>query len=277
MAIRILENVASAAGQSPTEPVKARLDTTIVKGMRVIETLAQSPKPLGVTELARTLGLQKSNVHRILSTLSEIGYVQKEQGTSLYHLSLKAWEIGSKVINRNHLRRAARPLLRQLHEETAEVVFIAVLNGIDILYLDAIDAVYPLQTGVQTGWRVPAAFPASGRALLANQPNPEQLLARTVQTVPQAASLDVKKLLKEFADIRRCGYAITLGGWTTGRNSIAAAITTGGRPPLASVGVGGPTERLGAERLNSLSRSVLNAATRIAETFGSDDDSVHWF
>jgi IclR family KDG regulon transcriptional repressor len=276
MAMGVSDNVASGEGVSLTQDVKARLDSTIVKGMRVIETLAQSPKPLGVTELARTLGLHKSNAHRILNTLTELGYVQKEQGTSLYHLSLKAWEIGCKIINRNSLRRAARPLLRQLSEETAEVVFLAVLNGIDILYLDAIDAVYPLQSGIQTGWRVPAAFPASGRALLAHQPNPEQLLARTVRTVPQAASLDVPMLLEEFEKIRRCGFAITIGGWTTGRNSIAAPITSGGRPPLAAVGVGGPTDRLGPERLSALSKSVLNAATRIAETFGSDE-SAHWF
>lgn len=270
------KTTASPPGPTTLPDAKPRLDTTIVKGMRVIETLAQSAKPLGVSELARMLDLQKSNTHRILNTLMELGYVQKEPGTPLYQLSLKAWEIGCKVINRNHLRRAARPLVRQLHEETTELVYLAVLNGIDILYLDTIDAVYPLQPGITIGRRVPAAFPASGRVLLAHQPDPEQLLARTVREVPQAASLDIPKLLAEFDEIRRRRFAITIGGWTSGRNSIAAPITSGQRPALAAVGVGGPADRMGPARLDTLAKSVLNAATRIAEILGSDE-SVHWF
>lgn len=269
------ETTASPSARAALPDAKPRLDTTIVKGMRVIETLAQSSKPLGVTELARMLDLQKSNTHRILNTLMELGYVQKERGTPLYQLSLKTWEIGCKVINGNHLRRAARPLMRQLHEETSEIVFLTVLSGIDIVYLETIDAVYPLQSGIKTGWRVPAAFPASGRALLAHQPDAEQLLERTVREVPQAASLDIPKLLEELAEIRRRRFAITIGGWTNGRNSIAAPITGGRRTALAAVGVGGPTDRMGPDRLDTLAKSVLNAATRIAEILGSDE-SVHW-
>jgi len=269
------ETTASPMARAALPDAKPRLDTTIVKGMRVIETLAQSSKPLGVTELARMLDLQKSNTHRILNTLMELGYVQKERGTPLYQLSLKTWEIGCKVINGNHLRRAARPLMRQLHEETSEIVFLTVLSGIDIVYLETIDAVYPLQSGIKTGWRVPAAFPASGRALLAHQPDAEQLLERTVREVPQAASLDIPKLLEELAEIRRRRFAITIGGWTSGRNSIAAPITGGRRTALAAVGVGGPTDRMGPDRLDTLAKSVLNAATRIAEILGSDE-SVHW-
>lgn len=241
-----------------------------------MEMLAQHGKAVGVTEIARALGLQKSNAHRLLNTLMALGYVQKEPGTPLYQASLKTWEFGCKIINRNQLRRAARPFLQQLHAETAEAVFLAVLNGIDILYLDTIDAAYPLQSGIKSGWRVPAAFPASGRALLAHQPEPEKLLHRTVREMPQAASLDIAKLLRELADIRHRGYATTISGWTNGRNSIAAPIMGGHRPPLAGIGIGGPAERMGPERLEALAKPILNAATRIAEIVGSDE-SVHWF
>ena len=239
--------------------------------MEVIEALAQSASPLGVTELGRMLGLQKSNVHRILKTMQKLGYVQKEPGTARYLLSLKLWELGTKIIDRNKLRRAARPFMRQLHQETDEFVYLAVLSGSDILYLETIDAVFPLRLGIVTGARVPAVFPASGKALLAYQPNAGRLIDQAIRSAPDPVSFDRKALIEELCEIRACGFATSVGGWTRGRNSVAAPVIIEGQPPVAVVGVGGPSERMSPKRLVDLATSVLNAATRIAETLGTGE------
>mgnify|MGYP003339094186 FL=1 len=51
------------------------MDTTVIKALTILEALASSDTPLGVTELANRLGLSKSNVHRLLQTLGSRGYV----------------------------------------------------------------------------------------------------------------------------------------------------------------------------------------------------------
>ncbi|MEO5597194.1 MAG: helix-turn-helix domain-containing protein, partial [Novosphingobium sp.] len=58
-----------------------RLDTTLVKGLRILEALALSNEPLGVSALSETLGIGRSNTHRLLKTLSATGYVGQEPGT----------------------------------------------------------------------------------------------------------------------------------------------------------------------------------------------------
>src|SRR4051794_27981178 len=100
------------------------MDTTIVKGLRVLESLAASDQARGISELAREINLNKSNVQRILGTLLALGYVQKDPTTSRYSATLRIWEVGVKVVHRNHVRRAAQGYLRALFEKLNESIFL---------------------------------------------------------------------------------------------------------------------------------------------------------
>jgi DNA-binding IclR family transcriptional regulator len=123
---------------------------------------------------------------------------------------------------------------------------------------------------MKTGARTPAVFPATGKAVLAFRPDREALVAKTIATVAEAAALDGKKIMKELANIRRTGFAISVGGWTAGMTSIAAPIMSGGRPPVAALGLGGPSERVTPDHYDRLSKAVMNAATCIADMMGDN-------
>jgi DNA-binding IclR family transcriptional regulator len=257
-----------------TTPAQPRLDTTVVKAFAVLELLANSDTPLGVSAIGQSLDLQKSNVHRLLQTLHELGYVQKHSDSSRYSLTLKPWEMGMRVMGRSALRRAAVPFMRALNQECQEAVYLAILSGMEILYLDRIDAPYPLRPTVRPGARVPAVFPASGKLLLAYQPDAEALVRRIVATFPSAASLDVGVFMQELETIRQRGYATSVSGWQPRVNSVAAIIPNNASPPIAAVGISGPSERLPQDKLDALAPAALNAAAHIAETLGSVDDEI---
>ena len=70
-----------------------------MKALRVMETLAFSDGPRGVSDLARELGYQKSNVHRILTTLVDQGYVIQFDASAAYQLNYKMFEIGSRMVS----------------------------------------------------------------------------------------------------------------------------------------------------------------------------------
>ena len=94
------------------------MDKTIVKGMQVLEALVAAPEPMGVSELARQVGLTKSNVHRYLQTFIALGYATS--ANSRYAATLKIWQQGAKVIERLDLRRSIRPIMDQLARATLE-------------------------------------------------------------------------------------------------------------------------------------------------------------
>ena len=252
--------------QSEDTQATERLDTTLVKGLRILEALSLSNEPLGVSTLSETLGIGRSNTHRLLKTLSATGYVSQEPGTRRYLATLKTWEQGSLIVERSRLRRAAQPVLRRLHEETGEVVYLSVLHGGEILYVLKIDPVDHLATTARAGQRVPAIFTASGKVLLASQPDPGRLIDEVAARIPSFDPGRKQALLKEIEEIQAEGFAYSVSGWTAHANSVAVVVPNASLPPVAAIGLatlGGELPRRQQRRFVSLlqrSASELGAA-----------------
>jgi len=241
------------------------MDNTTIKALRVIEALSASEEPRGVAELSRQLGFTKSNTFRILSTLASQGYVRSHGDTGRYVLTLRIWEHGAKVIDRHPIRRIAQPHLRLLFGQLNETILISVLESRDVLYIDKMDSDYPVRASARVGARAPAWRTASGKAMLAFQPD------ATIKALVEAGALDkgaLKAFQAELRTIRDRGYAISISGSRPGVNSVAAPIWGRDNVPLAAISVSGPAERFSNERMNAIAASVMNTATRISESLG---------
>lgn len=250
-----------------------RLDTTLVKGLSVLSALAASDLPLSISSLSADLRLGKSNVHRLLATLVELGFAQKDE-TRRYSATLKLWEMGSVTIERDGLRRAAQSVMRDLVQETGESVFLSRLSGTDVLYMHKLEALNGAHSASLLGLRVPAIFPASGRVLLAHQPEVSALVSRIIETEPQASRLAVDRVLKDFESIRAEGFATTVNGWRRGISSIAVPIARNGHPPVAAIGVSVLPDRYDLRQLRRFAPILFRAATRISHALGSSPGTV---
>lgn len=142
------------------------MDNSIAKAFGLLEMLASSDEPLGVTALAEQASLGKSNVHRILQSLVELGYVEKN-AAARYLPTTRLWEFGSQVMSRRSVRDVARPAMRLLAELTSETVHLSELHDGDVLYIDKIESSEPVRTYTQLGGRAPAYCTATGKAMLA--------------------------------------------------------------------------------------------------------------
>lgn len=242
------------------------MDTTIAKGLRLLNRIAHADAPVGVTAMAKEMGLEKSNVHRTLSTLLALGYVQKDTATGRYGPTLKVWELGMKVVTRHPVMRAARPFMQMLHQQTQETIHLTILDGTDCIYLDQIRAPVPVRVTPVPGHRVPALFPASGRVQLAFQPNVEEIINEFRNNHARGKEIKLAATLKEFATIRQQGVTFTESGWSHGINSVAAAIIGRDGVAAAAIAISGPAERLTRERMEGLSDQVLNACTQAGDT-----------
>jgi DNA-binding IclR family transcriptional regulator len=238
------------------------MDTTIAKGLRLLNRIADADEPVGVTAMAREMGLEKSNVHRTLMTLLDLGFVARDAGTGRYGPTLKLWELGMKVVTRHPVVRAARPFMQMLHQQTQETIHLTILDGQDCIYLDQIRAPMPVRAMPMLGHRAPAFFPASGRVQLAYRADVEALLSSFRATHPRGKEIRVAATLKEFAAIRQQGFTYTESGWSLGVNSLAAAIVGRDGVASAAIAVSGPAERMTRARMEGLAGQVLNACTQ---------------
>ena len=132
----------------------AKVDSTLFKGLAILETLASAKGSMGVSELSRQLGLTKSNTFRLLRTLATLGYVRQEADKT-YRATFKTWQVGQSTVENLNLRTAAQPLMQYLSQQTKETIYLAVRDGLQAVYIDKIDSMKPIKSWNPIGGMAP--------------------------------------------------------------------------------------------------------------------------
>lgn len=244
------------------------MDSTLFKGLRVLEHLAQHETPCGVSEVARALDLNKSNVHRTLQTLVAAGYVSAAPG-GMYSCTLKLFELASMVLSRVDVRRVAEPFMRTLADQTQETIHLSVLDKVEVIYLHKIESPLPVRAYSSIGGRAPAHCVASGKALLAYQSEDALLrFSDPLQVFTSRTLSSVDQLRRELEQVRVQGFAVNRGEWRDGVCGLAAIIHDAMGRPIAAIGISGPADRLHTAALRRFSEVVIDAARNLSRALG---------
>jgi len=213
------------------------MSTSLARGLRVIELLAQESRALGVTEIAQRTGSSKSGVHSLLGALVRAGYAEHGTG-GVYRLGLKAWEIGRSVpVSR--LLRFAGPLMVDLAARVQEGVILGVLDGFEVAYVHLIEGDQAVRVHAAVGDRIPAYCTSTGLALLADLDGSQvdRLLPNRLPAISAQTIVDRRALHAELRRTRARGYAVNRGGWRVDVGGIAASIPTKGARVAVAAGL----------------------------------------
>lgn len=238
--------------------------------LAVLETLA-SAQELGVTELARKLGMGKSSVHRLLATLAGQGYVEKNPQTERYRLTYKLFVVGSTATERYGLKDLAGPVMDRLSAETGETANLGVLEEDRVVNIHKVEGPHLLRLHLDLGRGVPAHATALGKVLLAGlDPNDldrwlraTRLTRLTPRTLTQRAPL--RRALREAATR---GYALDDEECSLGLRCVAAPVRDRRGAVVAGVSVSGPSQRLPSATLHRMAARVRAAGLEISRRLG---------
>jgi DNA-binding IclR family transcriptional regulator len=202
-------------------------------------------RTLGVTEIANALGISKTGVFRILSSLRKSGFIDFEESTRRYLLGPKILELGLQYLQRFDVREPAREALRELSAKTDETATLSVRSGESRVYIEQVTPSRSIKMVVVLGQPYPLHAGASSKALLAFLPEQEiaEYLATDIEPVTPDTVVQVSQIQKELAEIRARGYAVSFGERQVGAGSVAAPILGQDGIPVASMSVCGPVER----------------------------------
>lgn len=242
------------------------MDKSFTKGLTLIEALADSEEARGVTSLANQLGLEKSNIYRLLQTLAARGYVSRVGAD--YELSSKIWELGVRVRSRLSLVKVAQNYMQSLSDQTGETVHLSILDHFDVIYVDKVESRHPLGATTRIGGRAPAPCLATGKAMLANTKCDARKLKGHLKRYTKNTIIDPAKLNKEFELIRKRGYSVNKGEWADNLFGVAACIKDGIDHVVGAIGVSGPASRFKAPQIEAWSRIVVDAAAGISKIMG---------
>jgi DNA-binding IclR family transcriptional regulator len=239
--------------------------STVRKAMAVVSAFSYSEPVLGVSELARRLGLGKSTVHRILATLVADGFVERTPDER-YRLSLKLYEIGQQVAASSELRERAHPSLERLRNESGETAHLAVLAGTDVVYVDRLESRQMLHILTRVGRRRAAHATSSGKCLLAFGPpaDVDRVVAGGLPRLAPRTITSPELLHRALDEVRARGYAASVEESAPGVVSVAAPVFSGDGECVAAMSVAGPITRLPADRIDRVARMVLAAAARVS-------------
>jgi DNA-binding IclR family transcriptional regulator len=252
-------------------PQKAGVES-VRRAFSILRCFSLDRSELGVTEIGRELGVHKSTVSRLLSTLESERIVIQNPESGRYRLGVGLLEMAGWVTLHADLRRVAHPLLNQLAQLTQESVNLAVLDGDEVVNIEYIS---PFGRHVMNiGWvgrRTPLHASSTGKVLMAYLPRSEfeAILQKPLPKFTENTLLESSELQSERTLIREQGYATGLEELEIGLNAVAAPIRDHTGRVIAAISISGPANRLSKERIQDvLVQLVLNFVQRISYELG---------
>lgn len=243
---------------------------SLTRGLTILELLQENGS-MGVSELGRAIGVNKSSAYRLLSTLEARGYVEQVSESGKYRLGMKLAGFRIRVLTDSELIRAAKPCLRTLSEQTGEAAGLCILNGGSGLLVDKYTGPQRIVANLTEGMREPLYCTALGKMLLSSLPPERQrailtesdLVKRTAHTVT-----DSEKLLEELVAISHKGFAVDDEEYDAGVRCVAAPVYDYTKTMVASIGISGPAGRLTERQFEEDIRLTKEAAHTLSVRLG---------
>lgn len=244
----------------------------IDRAMQVIYEVAASRDPdVGVSELARSLGLSKAVVHRVVRTLVASGFFSFDEKHRRYRLGPGAVSVGLAALAQLEVPKVAQPYLERLVEQTGETATLSARYGDKRMYLSQVLSPQEIRMSVQLGQLYPLHAGGSSKAILAALDVEQQ--RRYVRTMPLdpmtgVTITDPDELLRELEGIARRGFSVSLGERQAGAASVAAAVHDATGQVHGSISVCGPVNRIDSAKIEQFGPLVVEAAENISRQLG---------
>ncbi len=238
---------------------------------RVLRAFSQADQELGVTELAGRLGLTKSTTHRLVATLEAERLLEQNQSTGKYRLGLALYELGTTVTEHVDLHQAALPVLTTLRHNTGEMVHVAVLDGLEVIYVERLESYRLLPVFRQVGHRLPAHWTSSGKMLLAAAPRQEVLRRLNGINLETATERTIDRVDVLIGELDRCagrGWASNIEEGHLGITSVGAPLRGPGGAVIAAVSIVGASSRIHGDTMHHYVNLVIEAAAVISRRLG---------
>jgi len=239
---------------------------SIERAVALLECVGASERSLGLSEIARAVGLTPSTTHRLLRALVVAGYVEQEPTTEKYRLGLGIAVLGQRALEHAGYR-VAKPVLDGLSARTGESVSLGIRRGNEVVVIEQAASASPLRFDHPAGAELALHASAMGKVMLANAARSierEVALLATFDRFTDRTITSPDAVVAELTAVRDRGWATNVEERHVGVCGIAAPILARSGVAHAAIGVQGPSVRLTVDRLRELAPDVTAAADEIA-------------
>lgn len=256
----------------PSTGEKYYFVASLAKGLRIVELLAAN-REMSASKIAGHLNTSRAASHRFLTTLRDLGYVEKtEEGR--FRLTFKIVDLGMQKLDGFEIRHTVHPFLREMACTFGETVNLGYWDGNAIVHLDKINSTEILRLDVGLGALAPAYCTGLGKAVLAFLPDLElEDFLGSVKWVAMSPKTitNPEKLKAEIKQIRERGYAIDDEELSLGLRCVAAPVFDYRNKPTYALSVSGPTQRMSEEKIHAIGLKLLPLCRQISRKIGASE------
>jgi len=180
---------------------------TVDRALEILELLAR--EGMTATDIQHKMALNKSTVHRLMMTLLNRGFVERNDQTGIYQIGLKLVEISSIRLNHVELKTEALPYLHQLANKLNQSVQLAIYDEGEAVFIEKIEKYQSFHMFCQIGKRIPLYCSGVGKSLLLDKSDQEvrDILGETVfEAFTQDTLKSVDDLIEDLHSAKERGY-----------------------------------------------------------------------
>ncbi|HET9654315.1 MAG TPA: IclR family transcriptional regulator [Kineosporiaceae bacterium] len=236
--------------------------SVLERAISLLDAFGADRTELGISELSRRCGLAKSTTHRLAGELVRLGLLEQADGR--VRLGMHLFELGQLVPRQRTLKDAAIPYMEDLREATQNNVHLAVLDGIEVVYVEIMRVRDSQPLPSRVGGRMPAHATGVGKAILAFSP-PEVVKARIEAGLTRRSPFTIimpGALARELRTIAETGVSYDRQESAVGIVCAAAPVFGADGRIAAAISVTGRAERLDVERMSPAVRTAALALSR---------------
>ncbi|WP_370398854.1 HTH-type transcriptional regulator BhcR [Sulfitobacter sp. JB4-11] len=240
------------------------------RAMEVFEFLSEAQGKT-LSTLAADMGQSPATIYRILVTLEGRGLVEFDQIDQVWHIGPRAFVIGARFLRRTSLVDRARPIMRQLMEQTGETANLGIEQNGHVLFVSQVETHASIRAFFPPGTLSRLHASGIGKALMAQMDTArvdKLLAARPLEEFTTFTLTRRDALLADLAETRARGFAIDGEERNLGMRCIAAPVFDLHGEAVAGISVSGPTSRVGADRVADFSPAVVAAARDLTAAVG---------
>lgn len=238
---------------------------SVKKAFEILRLVSASKDGIGISDIARGLGMAKSTVHGMTSALEEIGAVLRDPATKRYTLGFTLFELGKNAYSQIDLKDLARPVAEELMERTHASVFLGVLNWDHVTIVDVVEPRTELKITAPIGTTLPLLAGAAGKVFLSRMNEEEAgkiIKTKGLTRFTENSITSPERYLEEIRAVRENGFATDDEEYILGVRAVAAPVQKA-TPLLSAIWVVGLKASLDEQRMKLLTQYTVDAARAI--------------
>jgi DNA-binding IclR family transcriptional regulator len=243
-------------------------NSSVQNALRILGAFSKEETDFGITELSKKLGLGKSTVHRLLTTLSSEGFIAQDTFSKRYHLGISTYSVGQAAVTQFGLNEEVRKILAYVTKATGESSNIGILEEDEFVNICRHQNSNPSILKYPVGDRVPAYCTASGQVLLSylDEEELERVVAKGFIPFTAYTITSKQKLYDRLKEVKKQGYSVAINELHNGFSSLAVPIVNhNNKKVVTALSITGPNQRLTSAKITSIIKILTRASHEIAK------------